>query len=375
MENAMNLFLYIIWSTAYFKKKEIIEDIDKAFKIYKTVEIVWSKNKFAENLSRFYGQKLPQNSFKEKACGIAPFTVVIFEDEDPKYEMRKTSRGKEEWVNSRVFDKKMLYREWTYPKEDRIHSRIHGTNTYEETKHDLTLLLGMGPEDFVAEKTNIPDKIQRDIVGATGWKSLEQLFYILNQTCEYVVLRNFEGLPGSFHVGSHEDIDLLVSKFEDVLGVMNARRVNREKYRVQCAVEVCKQQVLFDLRYVGDSYYCTKWEKHILENRRLQNGVYVPMIEEYKYMLLYHALIHKRAIAEDYIERLSDMFGENLWNIDVLNDYLKINKYNYVEPLDYSVFFNAKIINYKTSIRRKIISNYRYLKFGVKKVLGMVHCW
>lgn len=370
----MNLYLYIIWSTAYYKKTEILEDINKTFKVHKIIEIAWTKDKFAENLSRFYGQKLPKNSFKEKACGKEPFTLVVFEDEKPNFEMRKTSRGKEERVNSRVFDKKLLYREWTYPQEGRIHSRIHGTNSYEETKHDLTLLLGMSPQDFIVKKDDMPDKICQDIVGADGWESLEQLFYVLNQTCKYVVLRNFEGLPNSFHVGSHEDIDLLVDRFEEVRRIVNGRKVYREKYRVQCMVDVCNKPVQFDFRFVGDDYYDIKWERHILENGMLQNGVYIPDGNEYKYMLLYHALVHKRAIAEDYIERLDDMFGKDGWGIAVLNDYLEYNGYNYVEPVDFSVYFNAKKTKHRTSLKRKIISNYRYLKFGVKKVLGLINC-
>ena len=108
----MNLFLYIIWSTAYFKKDEILKDMSKSFIVHKIIEIEWTRDKFAENLSRFYGQKLPPNSFKEKACGTDPFTLVVVEDEEPLYEMRKTSRGNEEWVNVHAFDKKMLYREW-----------------------------------------------------------------------------------------------------------------------------------------------------------------------------------------------------------------------------------------------------------------------
>lgn len=370
----MNLYLFIIWNTAYYKKAEIIDDIRKNFNIQKIVEIVWEKELFTENLSRFYGKKIKDISFKEKACGNAPFTVVIFEDEHPQMDMRITSRGNEEYVNCRVFDKKIQYRNWTYPSEGKVHSRIHGTNTVEETNHDLTLLLGMSPHDFITRKESLPDQIYQNIIGTNGWNSLEELFYVLNQTCNYVVLRNFEELPHSFHIGSHEDIDILAEDLNEIVGISNAKRVFRQKYRVQYMVNIAGNDVQFDFRYVGDNYYDPEWERRILESKELQNGVYIPEKENYRYMLLYHALVHKRSIASDYVERLDDMFEKKLWNIHVLNNYLSEKKYSYVEPEDFSVFYHAKLIGCHVSLKRKVISLYRWLTYGIKKVVRLICC-
>lgn len=370
----MNLFLYIIWSTAYYKKQEILEDIGNTFDIQKVIEVEWTKDKFAENLSRFYGQKLPRNSFKEKACGTDPFTLVVVEDKNPVYEMRLTSRGDQERVNIHAFDKKTLYRKWTTPETGKKHSRIHGTNSIEETEHDLTLLLGMSPEEFVEKKDSIPDKWCHDIVGAEGWESLEQLFYVLNHTCRYVVLRNFENMPHSFHLGPHADIDLLSDSFEEIKRITNGKSVFSKKYRVQCMVDIDGQPTQFDFRFVGDEYYDINWEKHILENRKMQNGVYVPNEEEYKYMILYHALIHKRVIAEDYVERLDQMFGHNKWDSVVLKEFLDRMNYKFTEPVDYSVYYNDTFANTGVSNKRKFVFYYRWIANGIKKRLGLKKC-
>ena len=54
----MNIFLYIIWNTAYYKKEEIIKDLEISFTVHKILEIYWTPERFSENLSRFYGQKI-----------------------------------------------------------------------------------------------------------------------------------------------------------------------------------------------------------------------------------------------------------------------------------------------------------------------------
>lgn len=366
----MNLFLFIIWNTAYYKKDEIIEDINKSFIIHKIMEINWTPESFSENLSRFYGQKLPPNSFKEKACGTGAFTLVVFEDQAPQYELRKTSRGNDERVNIHTFDKKTLYREWTRPEGRFVHSRIHGTNSIEETEHDLTLLTGLCPEDFIDKKDELPDTLRSDLIGSDGWTDLRQMFYVLNHTCKYIVLRNFEGLPDSFHVGPHADIDILAENYEEVRRICKGRPVFQNKRRVQCMCDVSGVPTQFDFRYVGDGYYDVQWEKDILRNRILQNGVYIPNEYHYKYMLLYHALIHKVMVAEDYKTRLDTMFGEKMWNVSVLDAFLKEKGYGYGEPRDLSVYLNPDYVKQPVSFPRFCKTKKIILARKIRKLIG-----
>ena len=43
----------------------------------------------------------------------------------------------------------MKYRQWLVESGGEGNDLIHGTNTTEEFKHDITLLLGLCPEDFM----------------------------------------------------------------------------------------------------------------------------------------------------------------------------------------------------------------------------------
>ena len=65
MSDKYELHLFLIWSNAYIRLNKILDDISKNFNIIEKIEILWSKGKFSENLTQFYGTKLVHNSFKE----------------------------------------------------------------------------------------------------------------------------------------------------------------------------------------------------------------------------------------------------------------------------------------------------------------------
>ena len=353
MENVKkNIFLFIIWNNAYSQKDRILEDIHSAFHVLKTMEIQWSAENFNNNLNRFYGIKLPKNSFKEKACGTGPFTLVVYEDESPLYEDRKTTRGTMERVNIHSFDKKAMYRKWTtLPSGNNC---LHGTNTPEETEHDLTLLTGMCPEDFIEKNEELPDFIEMDLVGAKQWNSFNELFYVLNHTCTYCMMRNFESVPDSFTQDGHDDIDLLAENYEEIQRICNAVPVFRYKYRVHNECLIDGKKVLFDFRFLGDGYYDKEWERKILDTRELFHGVYIPDSSNYPYMILYHALVQKRSIADNYTDILNRLFGQGKWNRELLVSFLKDNGYSFSEPADISVFYNEEVTGKKMSLPRKL---------------------
>ena len=187
---------------------------------------------------------------------------------------------------------KSLYREWTGGGH-----KVHGTNSEIETSHDVALLFGLNIYDLLLQikgnnsANTIYENWHHDLIGARDWESLELLFYVLNATITYVVLRNFEVLPQEYNVGAHGDIDLLVSDYNEVCLITNGRKVFKTNYRVHHAISINGNEVLFDFRSYGDNYYDIKWQKQILLGRKLhENGFYRPDNVDYFYSLLYHAL-------------------------------------------------------------------------------------
>ncbi len=296
------LHLFILWDGARSAEDRILNDIASRFRVVLQRELRWTRELFSDNLTRFYGLRLPPGSFKEEHVGSGPLLLVVVEDDDPLYEVVETSRG-DELVNSAVFAAKQRYRDWTGGGH-----RVHATNSPAEFEHDITLLLGRNTADFragVHPAFALGDRAgveASDLTGAGGWASLHHLFYVLNATVPYVVLRNFDMLPESFRLEEHGDIDLLVENFHAAAFVTGAAKIFDEPHRVHVSLRIGDEDVPFDFRFVGDQYYDRTWQEQILSTARPANGVVsVPDGESHFYALLYHALIHKRQVASDYV--------------------------------------------------------------------------
>ncbi len=354
------LHLFIIWENARNKQDEIIADIKQNFKIINIYEMYWNKENFSNNLSRFYGTNLPKGCGKEVHCGVGKFLLIIVKDINPKYEERATSKGPK-IVNINMFDKKEQYRELTGGGH-----KVHATNNEIETNHDLTLLLGKNVKDYLKENPDEWDNkiksINSNLIGSKKWNTVSEMFYVLNNCTNYAILRNYESLPDEIYNNDHNDIDLICESLEDVAYILNATPVFEEEYRVHYKTEVENRIAYFDLRHIGDNYYCKEIEEKILKNRTYnQKGFYTLNKEDYFYTLLYHALIQKNEFKEDYKEKLVELDLEKRVQknttqreyVNILKNWLEQNNYIITDPVDKSVIMNKNILKYFTPILYK----------------------
>ena len=355
------LHLVIIWENGRYKEKEIIKSISEKFELVEKYKINWNKNLFGKNLTTFYGTNLPPKSEKENHCGKGEFLLIIFYDNDPNYGYVETSRGTER-VNTNIFACKEKFRDLTGGGH-----KIHSTNSPLETNHDLTLLLGINYNDYEIslknkldknkENENIVKNIPNNIIGVNGWESLEQLFYVMNSSLDYVVMRNFEYLPDNRFSKEHGDIDFLVKDLDQAVYITNAQRLYKKRYKIN----VDGKDVLVDFEHVGDGSYDQKWQNNILKKKILvKNSFYVPDDEDYFFGLIYHILFHKTYIETDYPDKIKKIFKKlsfydsNRCNFDnylkFLEKFLSVNNYEIPKPKDISYFFDEKVLNYKKDI-------------------------
>ena len=288
-----------------------------------------------------------------------------FYDLNPNYGFTETSRGIEK-VNLNIFSMKQLFREWTGGGH-----KIHTTNSTTETNHDLVMLFGMNYLDYESsiqlkeklgnKENNVIKILPQNTIGVDGWESLEKLFYVINETVQYVVLSNFETLPTKYFSEEHGDLDLLVNDLDQLVYITNAIKVHKENYRCHYKIKIKNDYIYFDFRSVGDNYYDENWQINILKNRvKSINSFYVPTNEDYFYSLVYHALIHKKRISKDYPSKIENIFKklENYDNsncnftyyLQLLEKFLISKGYVIVEPKDQSVYFDKKYTSYKRDI-------------------------
>jgi len=349
MESELHAF--ILWENAVPKSEQIIDNIKEKFEICKIYKIEWPKSKFADNLKRFYGVTLANPIQKESICGNGPFLLVIVLDKNPKHGKRKTSLGSQ-IVNTNIYDQKMEYR-----KKLGSGYIIHSSINEKEANHDFTLLLGKNVKQLKTELEdfcykNIEEK-QMDLFGS-NWNHPDELFFVLNSIVDYVVLRNFEQFPNELINEDHKDIDLLTSERWQLPYILNMKKKYTENVGFIPFLEIGGKKIKLDIRYVGDRYYDEKWSKDILKRRVLsKNGVYVPCNEDHFFSLLYHMLIHKKKLSNDYCKKLYKIAPkyiiENHKNNEfkkfstlkkILEEFMKKNGYKYTDSVSYRLNHN-----------------------------------
>lgn len=360
------IHIFIIWNKARKKESDIITDIKKRFKVLQIYEIHWSEQEFERNLLRLYGNSLKNSSSKKVVCGNGPFLFLVIKDENPKYEKRNTLHG-EDIVNVNIFDKKIEYRKITEGGQ-----RIHASNSEKEANRNIGLIVNKSITDFNEENKDIK-QIHSDLMGSKKWESLEQVFTILNQSLDYVVLRNFEELPTKYNKGFEGDIDILAEDKNEIELITNAEKISPEKFGRRFKILIKNEKVHLDLRYVGDGYLDEEWEKLILKEKIIKNKISVPNNKNYFYSLLYHYLIQKKSLSKIHLMKLHGL-GKNIdKNIEFnkidnkeqlrenLEKFLTKKNFSYVTPIDNSVFFDNSFVikSKKVKILKEIKTTYK----------------
>jgi hypothetical protein len=164
---------------------------------------------------------------------------------------------------------------------------------------------------------------------------------------------------------------MLTGDYPDAIRIMNARPNVRclPRWGGPYWVNISGEDMWFDVRFVGDRYYDPRWAADILD-RRVWNerGFYSPNPEDYFETLAYHAVVHKRAFADDYRPRLAGMaaaLGRTGWNASGLGDparmkalldgILQRHGYRYYRPRDVNVFYNFSAVGHALpQVRRKL---------------------
>lgn len=339
------IHIVIIWEKGLNKFDHILYDLKNSFQIIDIKRIEWSEDFFSNNLSRFYGENLPNGSFKERHCGTGPFISLIIKQDNPIYEKRKTSKGVC-LVNSQLFDKKQLYRNWTGGGH-----KIHTSNNLDEARHDIFLLFNKEVKEYYLKTGNEEiEDYNKNIEGFNGWINFNHFFNFINQNSNYLILRNYDNLESMNSSGL--DIDFLTSD-RNFHYHINGIKKHQNKNRVAYKIKIGNKEYDTDIRAVDDGYYDSKWSLDMLENKILyNNNFFIPNPLDAFYSLLYHILIHKNQLNNKYDDRLIKLsndidlnFDSSVWDdrnkiSDILSHFLDKNQYKITNPNDFSVQYN-----------------------------------
>lgn len=216
--------LFLLWSNARPHEREIVDDISDRFRLLETVEVTWSTAQFPRNLTCFYGTDLPPGSEKELDSGTGPFLVCVVEDANPRHRFRRAGRRVLR-ENRRMIDARTRYRAMVGGSY-----RVHASVDRHESERDLVLLFGSRPRAFLNHTradAESPRAYQRDVLGADGWRDLDELLLALEVTA------------GVRRVGMRDGVDLfvLVRSRWWAEQILNGQEVGPGVWRVDVAGE------------------------------------------------------------------------------------------------------------------------------------------
>jgi hypothetical protein len=279
---------FVVWSNARDRERMILEDVARRFVLLEVVRVEWSRERFAQNLTRLYGEALPDESEKERHCGSGPLLVVVVRDERPDYGRRRTTRRRFDVVNRRTFDARSRYREWTGGGY-----RVHATLTRAEAARDLFLLLGRRVEAYDDEAVwgGCFDELRADCVGAAGWVVEDDLLTAVALTCGCVRLPAVgDGL--SLLTGDRWWAALIANGETDPWAARHEIVVGGRR----------RQLVLSE---PGDGALDERWQRLLLE--RAGDGVLLPEAPEELHLRLAQLVAGRAAPSESERERLDEL--------------------------------------------------------------------
>lgn len=190
-----------------------------------------------------------------------------------------------------------------------------------------------------------------------GWNTVEHMFNALhNAKEEYIILRNYEEIEeDNFYTSGHADIDFLASNSRRFAKQIDAYPRFTSDDGIHYKVLIGGTEVIIDVRSVGDGYYDAKWERTLLRKRILLNErFYIADKENYYHTLIYHAILQKKELTDDYLLRLNQM-AENVCvnakteqeHLAELERYMKEKGYFYTIPYDIWVPFRRELVDSK----------------------------
>lgn len=213
------------------------------------------------------------------------------------------------------------------------------------------------------------------------YQNVKELIEKLNASGEpYLILRNFDNLYGEgIFMDGHGDIDMLCadsSKVARILELQSSRPDGRECLSdgTHFHTYVGGRYVSMDLRHIGDGYYCTSWQESMLKQRVLHtDGFYIMNPEDLFYSLIYHAILQKKGLSEEYKRRLRKMAeeidvsllcGNSKEFISLLDKFMANRHYRYTYTKDICVPCRFHLVE-KSLIERNVKLYFRHFLFNL----------
>ena len=328
------LHTVVIWQSGFSQLSHILWLFNSNFRIKYAKKIIWPNHDVASKLNELYPNRdFDKNSPKVQEIGGNELILMVVEDV-----------GSNQSITLKL---KSNYR------KKYIGNVFHISDGADDGYYNFAALTGLSEKVYtnyvISEDVMVVSKDDEIAqLSAPKFSHLSDVLHWLNEHEQYVVLRNWEDYSSNNLDEKHMDVDILVHDFYRTITLLGATQADDTPERVRYLVNTKHGVIPFDVRFVGDGYYDSKWEMCMLLERELKDSFYVLSSFHYFYSLAYHALFHKKLISVDYVEKLFKIASEaqiielvNSPNKEkirlLLKNFLRKNKYEITSPIDPSV--------------------------------------
>lgn len=295
-----------------------------------------------------YADSLKGRDFKLRECGAGLFYAfkVLLDD---RYSDQKTTSGIQQ-VNTASFNLKLRLRGATGGGH-----KIHGTINQREFAEDAELFLLQGTG-------------HNHVVDWSEYLALSNTSPENRPGANYSILRGIAAIEQQ----SGADYDILCTD-ETVETLRKSLRLIKQNYRPHaCAYTQAGTGTEYDIRPVSSDYVPQKMAQDLLTDPAAKMLTYSPAKIR---GLLYHCLVHKNAVADKYIDLLSEQ------GFHTLEDISQGLKNSYPDPFetvpctDRSVgYYNYTQFNHKKpNLERRLFWGGVMLKSFVKNAISKPH--
>src|SRR5690606_22450022 len=209
------------------------------------------------------------------------FVLFVIKDSKPKYSYVKATSNIIEIGNLNIYDLKNQIRKLIYDETGAPYA-VHSTISLQEFFFQMPLLLG--PElfkDLLNGARPSIKKISKDLEGADGWPNREAAFEILNLTTNYLLLSSYDGLPAD----GGNNITLLTDNYQQLASALNIIQLSTDSSKG--FVRLNNKLTPINIRFIGDNYHNTAWQKDMLNYKVKKEGLYVLRADMYFFSLLF----------------------------------------------------------------------------------------
>jgi len=384
-EFIMSQAMFIFWTDALHLVEDCRKILSSTCDIQADIKIEWTESLVVENLKRLYQYPLIEgknkNFGRDKMTGNS-LHVFYVNTTLGKNVFHRSAAGEIEYVNSHLMELKSTFRSLTENATGKKYL-VHCAAESSELQLQTALMFGAKDMALLHSGGRLKERtLTRNLIGSDGWNSLAEAFEFLSCFVNWCVLRGWNTLPDEVE---GDDLDVLVDNRNFIFSGLGLYQIDNIDFLRNGYMKLKSDlnPVKFDVHWVGDGYFDTRWQQNVLDKKNYRSSFYFPDEVNALMTALYAEYVARPLPRSEKFDRLSSLIkivDENkaigvdiLLNPDrvilLLNDFMNQNRYEVAIPKVRRHNFSKKALHL---IKPRKTKHYKGKPFIIRAMIGLI---